>query len=326
MIIKEADSKKGEIEKLEALLTHADARTKPLIESELRMMRAGIKGEKDSAYYIDFALKNSQNSVVLHDLRLEHNGRVAQIDHLIIHISHRFYVIESKYFSHGLNVNEYGEFQRWNDWQKKYEGMPSPIEQNKRHVAVLYDVLEDLGYKATSIESFVIVSPSARIKRSDNQYFSELLKADQLISMLDKLVVAANTTISGAVKMLSKAAFADKIDVVARKIADRHTPISIDYERKFGLRASNAPIAMPHTKNAEPSHHFHCEACGKDALNIQYGKYGYYFTCKACESNKAIKVGCGISGHKERIRKDKSTFYRECAQCGTSTVYFINQS
>ena len=161
MIIKNADSKDHELVRLETLLNAAEGTSKKLIANELRMMKAGIKGEQESAYYIDFRLKNSKNTAVIHDLRLNHEGRVAQIDHLLIHCSHRFYVLESKHFSHGIKINEQGEFNRWNDWQKKFEGMPSPIEQNKRHALVLKEVLESLGYKNPPIESFILISPTS---------------------------------------------------------------------------------------------------------------------------------------------------------------------
>src|SRR3546814_3580528 len=51
---------------------------------ELRNRRAGLKGERDSAYLIDFDYASSPNWAVIHDLRLEHGGRTAQIDHLLI--------------------------------------------------------------------------------------------------------------------------------------------------------------------------------------------------------------------------------------------------
>ena len=50
------------------------------MEREMKTIRAGVSGEKDSAYYIDFYFRNSKNWAVIHDLRLEHRGQVVQID------------------------------------------------------------------------------------------------------------------------------------------------------------------------------------------------------------------------------------------------------
>lgn len=59
---------------------------------------------------------------------------------------------------------------------------------------------------------------------------------------------------------------------------------------------------------------------------MQYGKYGYYFKCADCDGNTPIKIGCGHDGHKERIRKDGVKFFRECEQCKTSSLYFVNSA
>jgi hypothetical protein len=78
MIVKRMDSKEQEIAELETLLK---AKLKPYqrfqIERELKAMRGGVQGEKDSAYYIDFYFGDSRNWAVIHDLRLKHKGQVA---------------------------------------------------------------------------------------------------------------------------------------------------------------------------------------------------------------------------------------------------------
>ena len=94
MIIKKMDSKQEEIAELTALLK---GKLIPyqwfLIERELKTMKSGLYGEKDSAYYIDFYFANSRNWAVIHDLRLEHKGQVGQIDHLLINRFFDMYVL-----------------------------------------------------------------------------------------------------------------------------------------------------------------------------------------------------------------------------------------
>ena len=85
MILKPADSKLEVIATLERLVATAPADRKTKIEQELRTVRAGIKGEQEAAYLIDFHFKDRESWVVIHDLRLEIGGRVAQIDHLLLH-------------------------------------------------------------------------------------------------------------------------------------------------------------------------------------------------------------------------------------------------
>ncbi|WHZ18689.1 MAG: hypothetical protein OJF55_000838 [Rhodanobacteraceae bacterium] len=84
MLIKQADDHTEELAQLERAAGSLKGEAAKRAEGELRLRKAGIQGEADSAYQIDFHFGQSPNRAVIHDLRLEHNGRVAQIDHLII--------------------------------------------------------------------------------------------------------------------------------------------------------------------------------------------------------------------------------------------------
>jgi hypothetical protein len=46
--------------------------------------------------------------VVIHDLRIEHRGRVAQIDHLLINRVLDIFVLESKNYYYGVKISEEG--------------------------------------------------------------------------------------------------------------------------------------------------------------------------------------------------------------------------
>lgn len=141
MIIKPRDSKRGEIEELTALLALPLPENKRfLIERELRFTRSGEKGGKDAAYFIDFYHVSSPRWAVVHDLRLEHHDRVAQIDHLLINRFFDFYVLESKNFSYGVKITDTGEFLV--DIGNKYFAIESPIEQNRRHQIVIDEVIK----------------------------------------------------------------------------------------------------------------------------------------------------------------------------------------
>ena len=51
-------------------------------------------------------------------------------------------MLETKHFSEGVSINEQGEFSIW--FAGKPRGIPSPLEQNDRHIAVLQDVFKTL--------------------------------------------------------------------------------------------------------------------------------------------------------------------------------------
>jgi hypothetical protein len=319
------------------------------------MLRAGIKVEQDAAYLIDFDFKDSTKTLVLHDLRFEIGGRVAQIDHLLIHRTLNVFVLETKAFHAGLKITDEGEFLRWNDWKKTYEGMASPLAQNERHITVLKSVFEQidmpsrLGLRLSpTFHSIILIEPKARIDRPKNFDTQSVIKADVLMKRMDEVLEHQNV-----LAMASKFVSTETIADIAQQLVNQHRPITFNYAARFGITPatpskalSPIPEAIPKSvapqvsaPNPEPKHlpapgtlpsaqspqvEKTCRTCQSDQLSIQYGKFGYYFKCSACQGNTSIKLNCGHDGHKERIRKDGLTFYRECADCKSSTVFFTN--
>lgn len=346
MLLKKADSKEPQIAELERLLAGASGERRSRIEQELRIVRAGIKGEQDAAYHIDFYRKGSEHSIVIHDLRLEIDGQVAQIDHLLINRMLYCYVFETKHFASGVKINEEGEFLRWNDYRKCYEGMPSPLAQNERHVAVLkmaFDRIEMPTRMGISLPityiPLMLVSPNARIDRPKKFDTSRIIKADMFESFVDKQV--DNVGLLGVVSGLSRVVSLETLEGIGRKLVRMHKPIAIDYSARFGSGSGETKTspridpkpdfpgqALPQNQSLvqeAPPGSLVCKQCGKGThLSILYGRYGYYLKCSACDGNTPIRISCGKDGHKEKIRKDGLTFYRECPDCRTSQVYFTN--
>ena len=346
MILKNTDSKDHQITELQRLLSGATGDRRNRIDQELRILRAGIKGEQEAAYLIDFSRKDSRHTNVIHDLRLEIDGQVAQIDHLVINQVLYCYVLETKHFSSGFKITEEGEFLRWNDYRKCYEGMPSPLAQNERHLAVLRKAFERiemptrLGIRLPiTFFPLVLVSQNARIDRPKRFDTSRIVKADMLEAFIDKLVDKAGVldVIGGLAKIVS----IETLEGIGRKLVRMHKPATIDYKIRFGCENGeskrvpskdsipNISVQVPppisqHGLNAS-SGSLVCKHCGKGShLSIQHGRYGYFMKCSACDGNSPIRISCGRDGHKERIRKEGLSFYRECPDCKTSAVYFIN--
>src|SRR5664279_389492 len=123
----------------QALLKAAHGQERQRYEKQLAQVRAGLKGEQEAAYHINFHLKDSKNWAVIHDLRIEWNGRVAQIDHLLVDRFLEIYVVESKSFRTKVRCANGGwERLNFNHW----EGIPCPMEQNQRHIMVLEELIE----------------------------------------------------------------------------------------------------------------------------------------------------------------------------------------
>lgn len=271
MIIKKRDSKQAEIDDLTKLLSMALPENKRLlIEQELRFIKSGEKGEKDAAYFIDFHFASSNRWVVLHDLRLEYQDKVAQIDHLLINCFFDIYVLESKNFSYGLKITDTGEFLVNNG--KNYLAIESPIEQNKRHQIVLEQVIKkyDIMPKRFGITlipsfySYVLVSPKSRVERPNKAMFdtSMVIKTDTLRSAIDKRVNKMNSI--SVLTAASKISSFETVIEVAKRLAALHRPFKTDYQKRFGIKDTG--LSQTSTKKAndiQSSKQFYCFKCKK---------------------------------------------------------------
>ncbi|MDP9321335.1 MAG: NERD domain-containing protein [Chloroflexota bacterium] len=242
MLIKAADDKANEIQTLEALLERPDVAkaTAKNIELEIIKIRAGAKAERDAAYQIDFYLRDGTSFAVIHDLRIEHGGRVAQIDHLLVNRGCDVWVCESKSFAEGVSINDYGEWSSY--FRGRARGIASPIEQNKQHISVLRDVLKSgvvplpkrLGITIQpDLHGLILVSSSARISRPRTSLaidgLDSVIKCDQLTTTIDKGIDAR------LVKSVMKVIGPETLETLARNIAALHKPIRVDWRARFGL-------------------------------------------------------------------------------------------
>jgi len=245
MIIKKMDSKQEEIAELTALLRgRLTSRQRSLIETELKTIKSGVSGEKDSAYYIDFYFKNSKNWAVIHDLRLEHKDQVAQIDHLLMNRLFDIYVLETKNYSYKLKVSSEGEFQAY--YGKEYIGIPSPIEQNRRHIHLLklflkhHDILpKRMGISIRpKFKSLILASPKTIISRPPEKKFdtSSIIKADTLRTKIDQEVDKWRNPLADFAT-LSKFCSSSTLMETARRLSGFHKPKKMDFRAKFGLPA-----------------------------------------------------------------------------------------
>lgn len=91
-----------------------------------RKAQAGIRQEQDVAFFLKRAFADKTDIRVFNDLKFNHNGETAQIDHLILY-PYGFVLIESKSITGHVKVNKEGEWQR--SYQGKWNGMRSPIKQ-----------------------------------------------------------------------------------------------------------------------------------------------------------------------------------------------------
>lgn len=229
MLIKSADDKSKRLALLQDLQKSGwlNASQKEWLRVELRNLTAGIKGEREAAFHLDGHYKDSQNNVLLHDLRFQIDGEVAQIDHLVINRTGYIVLIETKNCSGNLEVNAHGEFTV--HYGKERYGIPSPYEQSRRHARILSKLLErlEIGTRTDKLPEFhnvVMMHPQAIIQRPDAKAFdtSFLIKPDQFRAWHEKLV--DRTGVGGVFKAMLNFRSPDTIKEWGEKLKRQHRP------------------------------------------------------------------------------------------------------
>ncbi len=158
---------------------------------------AGLKAEKDMAYYLAARFKQQRDLAIFNNLKIEHGGMVAQIDHLVLS-RWSVYFIETKSVGHKISINADGQWARV--YGRKYKNMESPIEQSRRHETILFDLLEArrsefmgkmLGMQKTfrkliDVQHLVAVSVGAIIQGHGKKAVADHLRAmDQIPQMIE---------------------------------------------------------------------------------------------------------------------------------------------
>ncbi len=283
MLIKPADDKSKRVQLLESLQSspNLDASQKKWAREELFNLQRGIQGERDAAHYIDAYFAPSMNHVVIHDLRLVVDDEVTQIDHLLIDRTMEFFLLETKCFNGNIKINEQGEFSVTYSGQRTF-GVPSPIEQSKRHERALRKVLEWLGISgrlptATPFRHAVLMHPKATISRPPAKSFdtSMVIKADQFHDWHNKAVdrTSVLATVVGAANFRSTETLKDWGEQIAR----RHKPEDLlwlpDFMKPKQRSEPPAPSpSKPDSSVATPERKLICATCG-EKITFPEGKF-----------------------------------------------------
>lgn len=267
MILKPLDNHEEDINTLNEFLNNKNIPefNKKNIRSEISKIKAGIKAQEDAAYKLNYNYEKSENHFIIHDLRLEIDGRVAQIDHLVFNRFLEVAVCETKSFYEGVSYNEQLEFNYF--YQGKPKGMASPIQQNKRHITLLQYLFDKniikapnrLGIKMEmSFWNFILTSNNAIIDRVKVElpHNTFVIKNDQFDNIWSD---TSRLSFGMAAKIISPST-AQKL---ASDILALHKPIKFNWIDKFGLSEYLKEDSPQKPKGKT----YHCEVCKEELDN-----------------------------------------------------------
>ena len=275
---------------------------------ENKYQKNGYNAEKQMAFYLKRFFSDSDELFIINDLRLEYEGEIAQIDHLIIH-RYGFIIIESKSVTSKIVINEY------NEWVRNGRGMQSPILQAKLQEQILKKVLktyendffdkikflDQLKFEDFKFDILVSISDSGIIQRHPDSDVDIVYKADQIPMQIEKIIS----------NYKKQASFFSLKDVYRFK--------------KEKLKKLDKFLRQQHKSKYRE---YFCPQCRSKDLIIKY-KYNYYFKCNSCNKNISIKGhydSCNKCGkEKIKISKEKEKFFKICDRCNTKELFFINR-
>lgn len=137
MLIKIRDANESRIEKLERMeASETDPTFRLKIQYAIASSRAD-SGMASACTFIDKQLADSPDWMLLHDLRLVCDKKIAHANHVLIDSALHFYWIDSRYFNDDLVISESGVF------SVSSGVIASPLEHLKTDLGVLSSILSN---------------------------------------------------------------------------------------------------------------------------------------------------------------------------------------
>jgi hypothetical protein len=288
MLLKNADDKSKRLALLEDLQNSPllDAKQKKWLDEQLINVRKGMQGEREAAFHVDSVLRDSKYTAVLHDLRFVFENEVAQIDHMLINRASGFFLVETKNYAGNVRINTHGEFTV--DYGGRQFGVPSPLEQSRRHERVLRKLLDRLEIKnriGTPIEfhHVVLFHPKAIITRprASELDTSDVIKADQFGAWL-KSFVEKDPSVVVAFVGLANLRSPETVREWGEKLIRQHRPDDPLALPEFMRPKERAPVAVK-TSTEVPS----ATPREKRLICLQCSKKISFAEGRFCWSNEA---------------------------------------
>lgn len=251
--------------------------------SDLRQ-KAGEEAEKQMAFYLQRAFRKRDDCFVINDLRVIHDGDVAQIDHLVVS-PFGLFIIESKSVHGTISINQHGDWKR--TYNNEVTGMPSPVLQGQEQGRILKELLREnaeqvlgkmlfgkvqKGFRYCPVCTYVAISDSGIIDRGMD--VPELLKADVVSGVIVKQIdgFASKANLLSPKNLLSTDVIwdmtKDEAQATAEFLISKHTPSSLPLKTASAKTEINSkPVkTQPVEKTFIPKVGALCPTCSEQKL------------------------------------------------------------
>jgi predicted RNA-binding Zn-ribbon protein involved in translation (DUF1610 family) len=282
------------------------------IEQDLQRMISGRSGEKTVAYQLEFWFRDAEDVVIANNLRLEFNGRSAQIDHIVA-VPAGIMVMESKALPAEVHVDEEGNWYRVHrsaDAAPQREGMFNPVEQNRRHIAVVEEILQSSNLPFVPKVANVVVLPNPKMVLTGTKPSGvSIVRADRLQGFIERTRAIAPQGEGASPRHWIEA------------LLPYHSPVSVDVFARYHidpreLRPLDERIVVdPKTEE------FACAFCGA-AMIIRKTKNGLVWSCgkyPACKNIVPASVAAKVA-QKFVDEYNRTHFWtsraKRCPNCG----------
>lgn len=286
---KENGSNKELADKLKELLNNLPDNhpKRKFIEADYYKLLAGNSGEKGVEYNLRFWYKDDPDIVIINNLRLEYNDRVAQIDHLII-TQAGFMVIESKSFTGKILVEEDGSWYRVRkegDEEVK-EWIYNPAEQNNRHITVIQDILNTkLTDKSPRFINVIVINKAYVQTNTNKSNDFYIIRPDKLKGFIDNF------------KQFSTRIDKNLLIPLAEELLKYHVPFDLDVYKRYDIDPKEAkPLKERLTFDLKKGI-FVCEYCNSEMI-LRKSKFGLYWACSQypqCKNTVPAEIAAQVS-------------------------------
>lgn len=240
------------------------------IKKEIAIIKKGVQGEKSTAFALESYF--SESSIVSHGLRLDLNGEVAQIDHLLVNKHGAITILETKNFSNDVMIDDDGVFHFKRNGE--FRPFPSPIEQANRQALVLRKIINEIGFNDIGIIVLVVFGYGSKIYKPKKGYecvcYPDMIKRAHNLSV-DNISTLEILKVTGT--LIGNKLYGQKItpeEFMSNLVEKYHKPINVDFEGKFGLSKSDCPdLIAGEEKQVHSNESINNDLLSDENINVQ---------------------------------------------------------